>query len=90
MSEQGDVRVASSPSDFSYDGRSGDELAAILALPRVMVFDNVTSTLDVAHELGEAGAPAGTLVLADAQTAGRGRMRRSWRSDPGAGSGSPF
>jgi BirA family biotin operon repressor/biotin-[acetyl-CoA-carboxylase] ligase len=79
------VSVASSPSAASYDGQTADELAAILALPRVVVFREVTSTLDVAHELGEAGAPAGTLVLADAQTAGRGRLRRSWRSDPGAG-----
>jgi BirA family biotin operon repressor/biotin-[acetyl-CoA-carboxylase] ligase len=85
VSEKWDVRVASSLGVARFDGRSGDELAAILALPRVVVFDEVTSTLDVAHELGEAGAPAGTLVLADAQTAGRGRMRRSWRSDPGAG-----
>ncbi len=85
MSEKGDLSVASSPSAARYDGRSGDELAAILALPRVVVFDEVTSTLDVGHELAEAGAPAGTLVIADAQTAGRGRMRRSWRSDRGAG-----
>lgn len=77
--------VGSFSSTATYDGRSGDDLAALLALPRVIVFDEVTSTLDVAHQLGEAGAPAGTLVLADAQTAGRGRMRRSWRSDPGAG-----
>jgi len=68
-----------------YDGRSGDELAQLLALPRVVVYDAVPSTLDVVHELGEQGAPAGTLVLANAQTAGRGRLRRAWRSDPGAG-----
>jgi BirA family transcriptional regulator, biotin operon repressor / biotin---[acetyl-CoA-carboxylase] ligase len=68
-----------------YDGRSGEELAAILSLPRVLAFDEVASTLDIAHELGEQRAPAGTLVLADTQTAGRGRMRRSWRSDRGAG-----
>ena len=57
----------------------------MLSLPRVVVFDDVASTLDVAHELGAAGAAAGTLVLADAQTAGRGRMGRAWRSDAGAG-----
>jgi BirA family biotin operon repressor/biotin-[acetyl-CoA-carboxylase] ligase len=68
-----------------YDGRAAEALAEILALPRVVVFDEVPSTLDVAHELGDQGAAAGTLVLADAQTAGRGRMRRSWRSDRGAG-----
>jgi BirA family biotin operon repressor/biotin-[acetyl-CoA-carboxylase] ligase len=56
-----------------------------LDLPRVAWFDEVGSTLDVAHDLAEQGAAAGTLVLADAQTAGRGRLGRSWRSDAGAG-----
>ena len=31
------------------------------------------------------GAPAGTLVVADAQTAGRGRSGRTWTSERGAG-----
>ena len=68
-----------------YDGRSAEELGQLLDLPRVIVHDAVPSTLDVVHALGEQGAPAGSLVLANAQTAGRGRMRRVWRSDPGAG-----
>ena len=45
----------------------------------------MSSTLDVAHELAANGAVAGTLIVADAQTAGRGRMGRSWRSEPGVG-----
>lgn len=69
----------------TYDDRDPSALAALLELPRVLVFDEVGSTLDVTHALGERGEPAGTLVLADAQTAGRGRMGRSWRSDRGAG-----
>ena len=69
----------------AYDGRSAKEIAATLALPRVVLFEEIGSTLDVAHRLGEEGAAAGTLVLADAQTAGRGRMGRSWQSEPGAG-----
>ncbi len=32
-----------------------------------------------------AGAPDGTLVVADAQTAGRGRLGRSFFSPPGSG-----
>jgi len=68
-----------------YDGRSAESLAVLLSLPRVIIFDDVPSTLDVAHDLGEKGAEAGTLILADAQSAGRGRMGRVWRSDPGAG-----
>jgi BirA family biotin operon repressor/biotin-[acetyl-CoA-carboxylase] ligase len=68
-----------------YEGWRGDDLARRLDLPHVVTFDSISSTLDVAHELAEAGAAAGTLVLADTQTAGRGRLGRSWRSEPGAG-----
>ncbi len=68
-----------------YDGRAAGELAVRLGVPDVVLFDTVGSTLDVAHERGAAGAPAGTLVLADAQTAGRGRQGRAWVSEPGAG-----
>ncbi|HEX7121381.1 MAG TPA: biotin--[acetyl-CoA-carboxylase] ligase [Gemmatimonadaceae bacterium] len=69
----------------SYEGRTGDELARQLGLPRVDVFEAVTSTMDLAHELAAAGSPAGTLVLADAQRSGRGRAGRRWTSEPGAG-----
>jgi BirA family transcriptional regulator, biotin operon repressor / biotin---[acetyl-CoA-carboxylase] ligase len=69
----------------TYDGRDASTLASLLDLPRVLIFDEVASTLDVAHACGEHGELAGSLVLADAQTAGRGRMGRNWRSDRGAG-----
>ena len=69
----------------TYDGRAGASLVRLLDLPRVEVFDSVTSTMDVAHHLAESGAPAGTLVLAEEQTAGRGRSGRSWTSAAGAG-----
>jgi BirA family biotin operon repressor/biotin-[acetyl-CoA-carboxylase] ligase len=81
-----------SPADSStarpavrYDGWTAEALAAELGVPRVVAFDEVGSTLDVAHELAASGAPAGTLVVADAQTSGRGRMGRAWRSESGAG-----
>jgi len=45
----------------------------------------VTSTNDVAQEFASTGARQGTVVCADAQTAGRGRLGRSWFSPPGAG-----
>ena len=83
--------TAPQPTPFSsdgrarYDHRTADELRALLRLPKVVLFDEVGSTLDVAHALGEQGAEAGTLVLADAQSAGRGRLGRSWRSEPGTG-----
>ncbi len=43
----------------------------------------VESTNDLARTRGLAGAPDGTTIVADAQTAGRGRRGRSWRSPPG-------
>ncbi len=41
------------------------------------------STNRVAMEMAENGAPHGTVVVADAQTAGRGRRGRAWVSPPG-------
>lgn len=56
-----------------------------LSLPRVVVMDEVQSTMDVARELADQGAPAGSLVLADSQKAGRGRAGRPWESRAGDG-----
>ncbi len=46
-------------------------------------FDEVASTNDSARRLAEQGAPGGTLVTADNQSAGRGRHGRRWISNPG-------
>lgn len=42
------------------------------------------STNDRARELATEGAPSGTIVTADEQTAGRGRTGRKWSAPPGA------
>lgn len=39
-----------------------------------------SSTMDIATQLGMKGYPEGTLVLAEAQTKGRGRLNRIWFS----------
>lgn len=69
----------------TWDGETGQTLARLLDLPRVDLSTSVRSTMDVAHSLGGEGAAAGTLVLADEQTAGRGRSGKQWRSRAGAG-----
>jgi BirA family biotin operon repressor/biotin-[acetyl-CoA-carboxylase] ligase len=40
------------------------------------------STMDEARRLAEQGAPDGTLVVTDYQTAGRGRLDRRWQAPP--------
>jgi BirA family biotin operon repressor/biotin-[acetyl-CoA-carboxylase] ligase len=45
--------------------------------------ESLTSTNQTAWELVQQGAPAGTTVLAEAQTAGRGQWGRQWVSAPG-------
>jgi len=67
------------------DGATAAELTDALELPRVELLERTTSTLDVAHRLAAEGAPAGTLVIANEQTAGRGRGGKSWQSSPDAG-----
>jgi BirA family biotin operon repressor/biotin-[acetyl-CoA-carboxylase] ligase len=57
----------------------------MLGLPRVELLESTTSTLDVAHRIAGDGAPAGTLVIANEQTAGRGRSGKTWQSPAGAG-----
>jgi len=69
----------------TYDGFTPAELAERLSAPRCLVLGQVTSTLDLVHALATEGAPAGTVVLADEQVAGRGQRGRAWLSPAGAG-----
>jgi BirA family biotin operon repressor/biotin-[acetyl-CoA-carboxylase] ligase len=55
------------------------------SLARLEVREAVGSTNAEAAALAAAGAPHGTLVVADGQTAGRGRLGRAWESPPGVG-----
>lgn len=43
-------------------------------------YTSVTSTMDIAFDLGLKGFPEGTAVFAEHQTKGKGRMGRSWFS----------
>ncbi|HEC23530.1 MAG TPA: biotin--[acetyl-CoA-carboxylase] ligase [Chloroflexi bacterium] len=51
----------------------------------VHYYPRIGSTNDVARELAASHAPEGTLVIADEQTAGRGRMGRRWEAPPNTG-----
>ena len=52
---------------------------------RVFHFFKTDSTNRVAMELGYAGEPEGTVVMAESQTMGRGRAGRTWHSEKGTG-----
>jgi len=68
-----------------YAGADDGTIAARCGVPRVLLYDQVTSTLDIAHPLARDGAAEGTLILAERQTAGRGRSGRAWASEEGVG-----
>src|SRR3984885_5083200 len=52
---------------------------------RIEWHDVIDSTMTAASRLAEAGVPAGTIIGAEEQSAGRGRHGRSWHSEPSAG-----
>lgn len=72
-------------STITWDGLAARGVGARLGLTNVAIYSEVESTQDIAHELAEQGAPAGALVVADAQSSGRGRHGKSWTSQPGQG-----
>src|SRR5512137_1553746 len=67
---------------------SAETIAAALTTKRLgrpaLYFARTGSTNDVAHERAAAGAASGLLVIADEQTAGRGRLDRRWWAPPGS------
>jgi len=59
-------------------------LATGLIGQRVIYYPSVTSTMEVAREEAQQRAPEGKAIIADEQTAGRGRKGRVWRSPEGS------
>lgn len=62
---------------------SHDRLAKTLPVP-FRYYERIGSTNDAALDWLEHDAPVGALVIADEQSAGRGRRGRSWQTPPGA------
>ncbi|MDI6815676.1 MAG: biotin--[acetyl-CoA-carboxylase] ligase [Actinomycetota bacterium] len=72
---------------FSPDLLIPEELVALIRTEtighRIVHREEVDSTNDLAKELAQEGAPEGTVVIAEEQKAGRGRLERSWASPRG-------
>ena len=62
-----------------------DKITAARPANQVHYFDAIASTMREATQLAATGAAHGTVVLADQQTAGIGRLGRSWYSEAGVG-----
>lgn len=80
VSNAHDGNPAPLPGDRLDPERILETLEGGLFSSRLVYRETVDSTNRVAKELGRQGAPEGTLVLAEQQTAGRGRRGRSWLS----------
>ena len=72
-------RLVSSPDTLDVCELTAELRSAGLANP-VSAFESVDSTNDVAQSLARDGAPDGTVVAAEEQTGGRGRLGRRWHS----------
>ena len=66
---------------------TADALSPLLRMHRIRwqvhAYGSITSTNDAAKRLSDAGAPEGTLVVAEVQTGGYGRRGNAWESPPG-------
>jgi BirA family biotin operon repressor/biotin-[acetyl-CoA-carboxylase] ligase len=51
---------------------------------RIMHYSSLQSTMEMGRELAGQGAIEGTVIITDEQTAGRGRMGRTWCSGTGS------
>lgn len=69
--------------DKLYSFEVASRLSTEIMGEEVFAYDAVSSTQDVARQLASKGAPEGTLVLAEQQMTGRGRLGRSWFSPSG-------
>ncbi len=69
------------PARAAWEGRSAAAWAARLSVATVEFHARIGSTNDRARALIREGSPAPALVVADMQSAGKGRRGRQWHSD---------
>jgi len=50
---------------------------------KVIYYTSLTSTMEVARQEAQQGVVSGTVIVADEQTAGKGRLKRAWLSPGG-------
>lgn len=70
------------PTDFDEDALR-EKLKGKRIGRAVYLYPKIDSTNSAAFHLGHSGAGEGTIVIADTQLKGRGRLHRPWQSPPG-------
>lgn len=73
------------PPDWLDRGRILDALGPQESLFRLEILDTTPSTNSLLLERAQAGAAHGTVIAAELQTQGRGRLGRSWQGELGGG-----
>lgn len=76
-------RLLESPADVFSSSEIASRLQTRWAGRTLYFFESTGSTNPDAKRFAEEGAPHGTIVVADRQTAGRGRRGRTWSSPSG-------
>ncbi|BHH83784.1 biotin--[acetyl-CoA-carboxylase] ligase [Desulforhopalus sp. 52FAK] len=84
LQEKG-YNILTSPKGYSYSADNDFLFAWEFAgrESQIYYFDSLASTMSKAKEVARQGAPDQSVVLADYQKEGRGRMQRIWFSDRG-------
>jgi BirA family transcriptional regulator, biotin operon repressor / biotin---[acetyl-CoA-carboxylase] ligase len=72
------VTKSLSPSSITRDLRTG------FIGRKVIYYSTLPSTMDAARRAARGAAIAGTVIIAGEQTAGKGRLQRTWLSPPGS------
>lgn len=84
VNERGAMAIAAAP-DRMIDTEILAGLKTRIFARQLHCYNRLSSTNTRAIELAESGAPEGTIVVAEEQSGGRGRLGRTWHSPAGLG-----
>ncbi|MDP8298897.1 MAG: biotin--[acetyl-CoA-carboxylase] ligase [Candidatus Tantalella remota] len=78
-------RLSSSPDKlYGYEISAGLDTGT-MGRKAIYHYETIPTTNDKAYELAEKGSEEGTIIIAETQTKGKGRMGRTWTSPKGQG-----